>query len=168
MPASPKATAPAWHLRLADKAHSVKIAVWKNHESNLDLADKKWMNQAIVLTSLKVGGEGSDDNTELTTTMASRIWAASEQLQIDVLARAVSPDQLTSISKAHEGTTVDYSAIDGEPIHLSSLAWMLMPKVSASLAKTYAVCHSASHSSTMECFMCSYDYVKETHAQVPS
>ena len=167
MPTTTKAAAPAWHLRLADKALSVKIAVWKNHESNLDLADKKWMNQPIVFTSLKVGGAGSDDNTELTTTTASRIWAASPDLKETLNARAMSPDQITSISKAHEGTTVDYSAIDGEPIHLSTLACMLMPSVSASLPKTHGVCHSAFHSGTMACFMCSYEYVKQTHAQVP-
>ena len=146
----------------------MKIAVWKNHEGNLDVADKKWVNHAIVLTSLKVGGAGSEDNTELTTTMASRIWAAPPELKDTLNARASSPDQITSISKAYEGgTPVDYSAIDAEPIHLSTLACMLMPSVSASLPKTRGVCRSGFHSCTMACFMCSRECVKQTHARVP-
>ena len=133
----------------------MKIAVWKNHEGNLDVADKKWVNHAIVLTSLKVGGAGSEDNTELTTTMASRIWAAPPELKDALNARASSADQITSISKAYEGgTPVDYSAIDGESVHLSTLASLLVPNVSASLPKTHGVCSS-------------YEYVKQTHAQVP-
>ena len=118
-------------MRLADKALSVKIAVWKNHESNFDISDKKRLNEAIVVTSLKVGGRGSDEHTELSTTNASRIWAASEELKETLNARALSPEQITSISKPHESTTVDYSSIDGVPIHLSTLACMVMPNVSA-------------------------------------
>ena len=118
-------------MRLADKALSVKIAVWKNHESNFDMSDQKWLNQAIVVTSLKVGGRGSDEHTELSTTNASRIWAASEELKETLNARALSREQTTSISKPYEITTVNYSSIDGVPVHLSTLASMVMPNVSA-------------------------------------
>ena len=118
-------------MRLADKALSVKIAAWKKNESNFDMSDKKWLNEAIVVTSWKVGGSGSDDHTELSTTNASRIWAASEELKETLNARALSPEQITSISKPHESTTVDYNSIDGVPIHLSTLGCMVMPNVSA-------------------------------------
>ena len=95
------------------------------------MSDKKWLNQVIVVTSLKVRGRGSDEHTELSTTNASRIWAASEELKETLNARALALEQITSISKPHESTPVDYSSTDGEPIHLSTLAPMLMPNVSA-------------------------------------
>ena len=122
---------PAWHVRLADSALSVKIGVWKNHESNLGVTDKKWVNQAIVVSSLKVSGGGGDDHTELATTHSSRIWAASSDHKETLKGRAVSAEQITSISKTYESTGMDYRSIDGEPMHLSTLACMVMPNVSA-------------------------------------
>ena len=118
-------------MRLADNTLSVKIAVWKNHENNFGMSDKRWLNEAIVVSSLKVTGRGGDDHTELTTTNGSRIWAASGDLTETLKARAVSAEQNTSISKPYDSTAVDYSSIDGEPIHLSTLACMVMPNVSA-------------------------------------
>ena len=118
-------------MRLADNTLSVKIAVWKNHESNVGMSDKRWLNEVIVVSSLKVTGRGGDGHTELSTTNGSRIWAASGELKETLNARAVAAEQITSISKPHESTAVDYSSIDGEPIHLSTLACMVMPNVSA-------------------------------------
>ena len=103
----------------------------ENHESNFGISDKRWMNEAIVASSLKVTGREADDHTELTTTNGSRIWTASGDLTETLKARAVSAEQITSISKPYESTAVDYSSIDGEPIHLSTLACMVMPNVSA-------------------------------------
>ena len=99
------------------------------------MTEKKWLNEAIVVTSLKVTGRGGDDHTELTTTNSSRIWPATGQLKETLKARAVSAEQLTSISKPYESTTVDYNTIDGEPIHLSTLACLVMPNVSALLTR---------------------------------
>ena len=118
-------------MRLADNALSVKIAVWKNHESNIGTSDKNLVNQAIVVSSLKVTGRKDDQHTELTTTNASRIWPASGPLAETLKARALSAEEVTSISKPYEGTTVDYSSIDGVPIHLSTLASLVMPNVAA-------------------------------------
>ena len=118
-------------MRLADNTHSVKIAVWKNHESNFGISDKRWMNEAIVASSLKVTGREADDHTELTTTNGSRIWAASGDLTETLKGRAVSSEHITSISKPYESGGVDYTRIDGEPMHLSTLASMVMPNVAA-------------------------------------
>ena len=118
-------------MRLADNALSVKIAVWKNHESNFGMSDKRWLNEALVVSSLKVTGRAGDEHTELTTTNGSRIWAASGSLAETLKARAVSAEQNTSISKPYDSTAVDYSSIDGEPIHLSTLASTVMPNVAA-------------------------------------
>ena len=89
------------------------------------------MNEAIVASSLKVTGREADDHTELTTTNGSRIWAASGDLTETLKARAVSSEHITSISKPYESGAVDYTSIDGEPIHLSTLASMVMPNVAA-------------------------------------
>ena len=118
-------------MKLADQAHSVRIAVWKNHETNVALSDKSWKNEPIVLSCLKVTGRDGDMHTELSTTNSSRIWSATGQLKETLEARKLAPEQITSISKPFEGTAVDYSVIDGEPIHLSTLACMVMPNVSA-------------------------------------
>ena len=95
------------------------------------MSDKRWLNEAIVVSSLKVTGRAGDEHTELTTTNGSRIWAASGSLAETLKARAVSAEQNTSISKPYDSTAVDYSSIDGEPIHLSTLASMVMPNVAA-------------------------------------
>ena len=118
-------------MKLADEAFSVKIAVWKNHESNVGMSDKSWVNKPIVLSSLKVTGRDGDQHTELSTTNSSRTWAASGELKESLEARKLAPEEITSISKPYEGTAVDYSTIDGEPIHLSTLASMVMPNVAA-------------------------------------
>ena len=118
-------------MRLADNALSIKIAVWKNHETKFGISDKSWINEAVVVTSLKVTSREGDEHTELTTTQSSRIWAACGELKETLKGRALSAEQTTSMSKAYEGTAVNYSLIDGEPIHASTLGCMLMPNVSA-------------------------------------
>ena len=123
-------------MRLADNTLSVKIAVWKNHESNFGISDKRWVNEAIVASSLKVTGRGGDDHTELTTTNGSRIWAASGDLTETLKGRAVSAENITSMSKPYESGGTDYTSIDGESIHLSTLASLLMPNVATSVTKT--------------------------------
>ena len=120
-------------MRLADNAFSVKIAVWKNHENTF--GGNQYINQAVVVSCLKVGGRGGDDNTELSTTNASQVWKVHTELEETLKARIGAVEKLTSLSAQYDGTTVDYASIDGEPMHLSTLASMLMPNVFASVTE---------------------------------
>ena len=123
-------------MRLADHAHSVKITVWKNHESNFYVANNTWMNEAIVASSLKVTGKDDSGHTEVVTTNGSRIWTPTDELTETLKARALASEHVQSLSKPFEGGAPDYNTIDGEPIHLSTLASMVMPNVTSSVIKT--------------------------------
>ena len=130
VPSSVKATAPAFQFRLADGSLSVKIAIWKNHENKLSVDGTKWLNEAVVISSLKVTGGGTEDNTELSTTNGSRLWAAPKALAEALLSRAVKREEIISMSKSYEGgAPPDYSVIEGQPLHLSTLSSMLVPNV---------------------------------------
>lgn len=94
------------------------------------MGDKKWLNQPVVISSLKVTGSENADSTELTTTNASRVWNAPESLKESLNARAADSGEVISLSKAYEGGgSVDYSLIDGTPFQLSTLSSMLVPNV---------------------------------------
>ena len=120
-------------MRLADNAFSVKIAVWKNHEKTF--SGNQYINQAVVVSCLKVSGRGGDDNTELATTNASQVWKPPPELEETLKARIGAVEKLTSLSVQYDGTAVDYASIDGEPIHMSTLASLVMPGVFASVTE---------------------------------
>ena len=88
---STKATAPAFNLIMAHKRQIVRVALWKDHAANVDVAklatSKK--GQAIILTSLRVI-KSKASTSELATSKRTRVLHAPEAMAAIVQGRHVS------------------------------------------------------------------------------
>ena len=124
---STKATAPAFNLLMADKGQSVRVAVWKDHAANVDVAKlaapKK--NQAIILTSLKVS-RSKESTTELGTSRRTRVLEAPQAMAALVEGRLEEQSRWTSLSRTvgHQ----DYSQATATPMHLRALSSLIVPQ----------------------------------------
>ena len=93
----------------------------------MDVSDKKWIDKAVFISALKVSGVVTEDNTELSTTHATRISEPPDALKRELLSRVHAKNEMASLSKTYEGGHIDYTQIEGTPHHLSTLASMLVP-----------------------------------------
>ena len=130
---STKATAPAFNLLMADKGQSVRVALWKDHAGNLDVAKlattKK--GQAIILTSLRVT-KSKESTTELGTSKRTRVLQAPQAMAALLQARLEQQSEWTPLSRTVGYT--DYSQASGTPMHLRALASLIVPQTARDFA----------------------------------
>ena len=115
-------------MTVKDENATVRIAVWQNNYDKVNIKDNSWVDEAVVVCCLKIGGATTDRWTECTTTNGTQVWVVDEAFAKVLRDRAEAPENTRSISQVFEGGIVDYEKRPAEALHMTTLLSLIVPE----------------------------------------